>query len=464
MAIMSSVDLIVGIPSYNEADTIGGVVRAVDCGLERYFPHLKSLIVNVDNNSPDNTKEAFLSIETKHKKEYISTPEGVKGKGYNLRNLFTLALEKGAKAVAVIDGDIQSITPEWVRDLASPVLNDGRDFVTPLYTRHQFDGTLTNHICYPVVFGLLSTDIRQPIGGEFAFSPAMIKYWLSREWKGSFYRYGIDIFMTVSAVLGGFKVGQVYLGSKVHKASAPKLGQMFEEVVDTLFTLLMDHKDKWINKTVEDIVIPPSSGEKRLEEPQELSIDIRDLKRKCHESFEENKETLKELLDPYSFVRIQEMIEMDYYDLDLLLWTQLFYTLLYTYDQEEGERKRIINALKPLYLARSISFDYSTWKYNIRFVETEVRRQALLFSTQKSYLWGLYWKGNREGLISSNKRFGQVAVRKGYVSKEDVLKALDIQLDENLHTGKHRLIGRILLEQGLLTPGEVEDILRDLKT
>ena len=53
-------DAVVGIPSYNEAKTIGYVTRMAGEGLAQYFPDAKSVIVNCDNNSPDGTKEAFL--------------------------------------------------------------------------------------------------------------------------------------------------------------------------------------------------------------------------------------------------------------------------------------------------------------------------------------------------------------------------------------------------------------------
>ena len=77
------VDIIVGIPSFNEADTISFVVKQVDLGLQKYFKNSKSVIINVDNNSPDNTKQVFLKTKTKTPKLYISTPPGVTGKGNN---------------------------------------------------------------------------------------------------------------------------------------------------------------------------------------------------------------------------------------------------------------------------------------------------------------------------------------------------------------------------------------------
>ncbi len=392
---MDRYDIVAGIPSYNEADTITHVAEALGEGLKEYFPDRRSIIVNVDNNSADNTKGAFLSSDTPVDKHYISTEEGVNGKGNNLFNLFRFALSVDAEAVFIVDADLRSITKEWVEYLVMPVFK-GYDFVTPVYARHQFDGTLTNHICYPVVFGLLSMDIRQPIGGEFAFSKRLIRDLLEKKWRASVRHYGIDIFMTLHAILGGFKICQTGLGTKVHKASAPKLGIMFEQVVETLFATLVEHRSLWIAKGIEDKVLPESFGLNRLTEPQEITIDVRDMKRRCRASFLEHLPCIKEVLDSYAFNRIQEMLDMDYYDLDILLWTQIFYNFLFRYDIAAGERerKRIINALKPLYLARSLSFDYSTWKYNIKYVETEVRNQALVFSSQKYYLWGLYARKN----------------------------------------------------------------------
>ena len=83
-----TVDIIVGIPSYNEADSISYVVRQADEGLTKYFPHKSCKIVNVDNNSPDNTRDVFLKTETITEKVYLSTPPGVQGKGNNFFNLF----------------------------------------------------------------------------------------------------------------------------------------------------------------------------------------------------------------------------------------------------------------------------------------------------------------------------------------------------------------------------------------
>ncbi|MFQ5729910.1 MAG: glycosyltransferase, partial [Waddliaceae bacterium] len=148
---IKSADLIVGIPSYNESDNIAFVAEQMSKGLRKYFSKYKSVIINVDNNSPDGTKKAFLDADTKVPKIYISTPPKTTGKGNNFHNLLNEVEALDAKAVVVVDADIKSVTPEWIKSFLDPVLNNKKDFITPMYSRHEYDGTITNNICYPLV-------------------------------------------------------------------------------------------------------------------------------------------------------------------------------------------------------------------------------------------------------------------------------------------------------------------------
>ena len=75
---INSLDLAVGIPSYNEADNIEFVVRQLASGLERYFPHFNTVIINADNFSQDGTEETFIAANSgRISKVYLSTPAGV---------------------------------------------------------------------------------------------------------------------------------------------------------------------------------------------------------------------------------------------------------------------------------------------------------------------------------------------------------------------------------------------------
>jgi hypothetical protein len=57
------------------------------------------------------------------------------------------------------------------------------------------------------------------------------------------------------------------------------------------------------------------------------------------------------------------------------------------------------------------------------------------------------------------KRFGIIAVEKGFITAEQVIEGLKIQVGEDLSIGKHRLIGRILLEQNLITLSQLDEVL-----
>ena len=62
-----------------------------------------------------------------------------------------------------------------------------------------------------------------------------------------------------------------------------------------------------------------------------------------------------------------------------------------------------------------------------------------------------------------DKRFGVVAVEKGFITKEQLFEALKIQVEEDLSGKPHTLIGIILIKLGYLTHEEADDILLALK-
>jgi len=61
-----------------------------------------------------------------------------------------------------------------------------------------------------------------------------------------------------------------------------------------------------------------------------------------------------------------------------------------------------------------------------------------------------------------HKRFGTIAVDKGFINEEQLVKALEIQAKENVMDGKHRLLGQIFVEEGLLTAAQVDEILETM--
>ena len=198
VARLGSADIMVGIPSFKNAATIGYVVRAAQAGLVQYFPDLRPVLVNADAGSPDGTQRVVVETEPPDYVERIllirptqqaaahfslTYPEvdGVGGKGAALRTIFQIAAALKVEALVVVDSDLRSIVPEWIELLAGPIQKGGFDFVAPLYSRYKYDGTITNTVTYPMTRALYGLRIRQPIGGDFGVSGDLVRHYLEQD-------------------------------------------------------------------------------------------------------------------------------------------------------------------------------------------------------------------------------------------------------------------------------------------
>ena len=56
------------------------------------------------------------------------------------------------------------------------------------------------------------------------------------------------------------------------------------------------------------------------------------------------------------------------------------------------------------------------------------------------------------------KRFGIIAFEKGFITADDLVKGLTIQVGEDLRHMRHRLLGEIFFDMGLMTDRQVEEV------
>ena len=59
-------------------------------------------------------------------------------------------------------------------------------------------------------------------------------------------------------------------------------------------------------------------------------------------------------------------------------------------------------------------------------------------------------------------RFGQIAIRKGFITDQQMEDALDDQIAHGLNDMQHKLIGDILLEKKWMTQDQIEIVLEEL--
>ncbi len=384
-------EMVVCIPSYNEADSISYPVEQADKGLKDYFGDKSSVIINCDNNSPDNTRQAFLDTPTDAPKIYLSTPPGIKGKGNNFRNLFQKVVDLKAKAVVVVDADLKSITPEWIKHLGEPLF-EGFSYVAPLYVRHKYDGTITNGISYPMTRALYGRRVRQPIGGDFGFSGKLGKvYTESKTWDEDVANFGIDIWMTTLAINQRVNICQSFMGRpKIHKTKDPgsDLGPMFRQVVGTIFSMMQPFTPFWTKVKYSKPTAIYGFGLGEVEMPPKVEVNTQNLLTKFHNGFEEYNEIWGQVLTSDVHKKLLEIMQMgeNEFTFPTDLWARVLFDMSVSYRDVPVERDLVMDSLIPLYFGRTLSFVKKTRRMSIKQAEEAIEEDCATFEMTKPYL------------------------------------------------------------------------------
>jgi glycosyltransferase involved in cell wall biosynthesis len=410
---IKSADLVIGIPSYNNARTIGHVVRAAQAGLTKYFPQFTSIIVNSDGGSRDGTQEAVLSTQLGDSRLLmLSTPmypvhrlsfpyHGIPGKGSAFRMIFELARQLRAKVCIVVDSDLRSITPEWIDLLGRPILYGDYDLATPYYHRHKYDGTITNSIVYPMTRALYGARVRQPIGGDFGISGRLVARYLARDdWETDVARYGIDIWMTTVAIAEEYRVCQSFLGAKLHDAKDPgaDLSAMLHQVVGSVFTLMEEYRELWTRrKNSEPVEVFGFRFDVGLD-PVQVNVErmINAFRAGCRDlgdiwSLALHPDTHAELL---ALDRV--LAAGGRFRLPDELWARVLIEFASAHHLQPIERGHLLRSLTPLYLARVASFVIETELLNSIEVEAIHEELCLALEQMKPYLVSR-WNGEAPG-------------------------------------------------------------------
>jgi glycosyltransferase involved in cell wall biosynthesis len=399
---LGDVELLVGIPSYNNADTIAHVVRAAAAGLAKYFPGRRAVIVNSDGGSKDGTAEVVARTELQspgailvshpvnpvHK---IVTPyHGIPGKGSAFRTVFAIAEKLGARACAVVDSDLRSITPEWFELLLGPIVSQDFDYVAPMYLRHKYDGTITNSIVYPLTRALYGREVRQPIGGEFGFSGRLASHYLRKPvWETDVARFGIDIWMTTTAIADGFKVCESFLGAKIHDPKDPgaDLAAMLVQVVSAVFDLMETYEDRWMKvEGAEDDV--PLFGFPHGVGLEPVQVNVARMTGIFRQGVRDLGEVWAQALEAATLADVTALAAAhdEIFHFPDSLWVRVVYDFALAYRRRALNREQLIRSLVPLYLGRTASFVIRNRESGAEEVEAAIRSLADEFVREKGYL------------------------------------------------------------------------------
>ena len=199
-------DILVGLPTLNNAATIVDVVRAVHESFTRDFPRLRTVMINSDGGSTDGTPDLIRDasfgeadmVQTSHSlrtlHRVVAPYHGLPGKHTALRTVFAAGALMQAKVVVVIDPNGPATTGQRVTELIDPIARSDAQFLAPRYRRHPRDGVLITQLVRPLVRALYGVALDEPLGAEFACSGRFASHCLEQDiWNHEAARFAIDL-------------------------------------------------------------------------------------------------------------------------------------------------------------------------------------------------------------------------------------------------------------------------------
>jgi len=390
-------DLAVAVLTYNNADTVKGVVTAAAAGVARHFPELSTTLIAADAGSSDGTlalmESAGLPVVSVRFQppagERVSVPfHGVPGRGEGLRAIFAAAREMHARALVVLEADVVSLTPDWIRDLAAPILSEKADFLCPAYTRHRWDGTVTRLVLAPLVRALYGRRIHQPFGGQQALSARLVEHLLVHpkwDWAG---RDVSDLWITGAAIADGFSVWEAWLGEHVVRSRTRNadLPAMVAETLGAAFTLMDRHQDLWVE--VRESESLPCVGEPQLVSTEPRDVDVHRLLEGFRLGVRDLSSVWELILAPDT---MGEVLVLDGDDPDVFrfpddLWARVVYDFALGHHYSVVHREHLLRSLVPLYLGRTAAYINATRRATAEATEGTLEAVAASFERQKPYL------------------------------------------------------------------------------
>jgi len=393
-------DIVIGIPSYNNAGTIGHVVESVRAGLTKYCGEAKAVLVNPDGGSMDETPRIVAEaagdlrlIQMTHRvspRDKMTAPyHRLPGKGNAIRMILEAAAALDVKTCALMGGDLQKVGPDWIDRLLSPVRNGGYEIVSPYYVRHKYDGTITGLIVYPVIRALYGKRIRQPIGSELALSGEQIAPLLDlKGWDSDPVQYGADFWVTTTAVVRGARLCEAFLGdgTRIHRDAGTDLSTMLTQVVGSLFTLMQENADHW--KRIRGSEPVPLLGTVPELESRPIRVNLDRMLHAFHLGVTEFRSLWNGVLSGETLEKLSavDRTAASAFHFPDPLWVRVVYDFAVAVQRKTMTPEHLLRSLTPLYLGKTASFIRETQETDREGVEEKIEQLCLVFEREKPYL------------------------------------------------------------------------------
>jgi hypothetical protein len=361
------VDVLVGLPTLNNAKTVVNVVRAVHECFTRDYPRLRTVMINSDGGSTDGTpdliRDASLTeadtVQTSHSlrtlHRVVAPYHGLPGKVSALRTIFAAGELMQAKVVVVIDPGGPATSAERVTELIGPIAHAEVEFLAPRYRRHPRDGVLITQLVRPLVRALYGVALDEPLGAEFACSGRFASHCLEQDiWSHEAARFAIDLWLRTEALAKRFTVGQIWRPATTAAGARTTLREAVRQVLLSLIESLRAHELFWLKS--DGIAELPTWGTDPNVMPAAAKWNYRSLAEQARHDIIEIKPLLEEVLEPDVFTRLMDDSPDAGSRLDDELWVRSVYAFAAATRLGSTSVEHLADMFVPLYMWRASTF------------------------------------------------------------------------------------------------------------
>jgi glucosylglycerate synthase len=397
---VGEVDILVGLPTHNNAKTVGSIVRTIQSGILRGFPRARAVIINADGGSRDGTPELvtgvsiddarpvsnLYALRTSHSisTKYASSPSNKVA----FRTILAAAELLRAKACVVMSPESANVEPEWLSKLLGPIYRDDFDLVTPTYSRHKFEGLLITSLLYPMTRALYGVRIRETYSPEFGFSGRLGTQFLGQDvWTNGTDGTGVELRFTLAAITGKYRVCQSFLGEKIQiERRSADLVPALRQTVGALFSALEPDFPVWSVVAGSEPIPTNGADQGVLLEP--LRINRKRLREMFSTGVAELESVFQSILSPATLAELQQIARLgeEEFRYPAELWVKTVYEFAASYQKSVISRDHIIQALAPLFRGRALTFLMENRNASAEEVENNIEALCREFERLKPYL------------------------------------------------------------------------------
>jgi hypothetical protein len=392
-------------PEVTEADFVCGIATGYDPESTpaireslRGLKGAKRIVVFQDVAAPSDAEAGMVaSPDGSAAITFLPWPANLDGSTAPLQGLlgayqtvFSACQKLNARGCCLIASHLEGATPNWVGDMARPILESEFDLALPGYARRKLEGLLNNSIISPLTRCLYGKRVQNPLGPDLGVSRRLVDRMVLRDRNAAGSNGAPHPLASLSpvALSESFKTCQVNLGARVYPPTDwTNLSALVSQVLSPVFLEVEKNAPFW-QRVRGSTALAGFGSPMRVLHEETGAVDISRLV----ESFQLGTRDLQEIwgivLPPATLLELRRLSRAtpEAFRLPDELWVRIIYDFALGHRLRTINRDHLLRSLTPLYLGWVASLARELENSGAGGVEQRLEKLALAYEEAKPYL------------------------------------------------------------------------------